>query len=51
MAGDERSIKVKIDHVRRVLKARKGGMIALIGIGLDIIGERDYLRGWSFRMR
>jgi NitT/TauT family transport system ATP-binding protein len=36
MAGEERSIKVKIDNVRKVFNTRNGEMIALNGVSLDI---------------
>lgn len=36
MAGEERSIKVKIDHVEKVFDTKKGPMVALNGIDLDI---------------
>ena len=37
MAGEERSVKVKIDNVRRVFNTRNGEMIALNGVSLDIM--------------
>ena len=36
MAGEERSVKVKIDHVEKVYEGRNGKMIALNGVDLDI---------------
>ena len=36
MAGEERSIKVKIDHVEKVFETKKGTMVALNGVDLDI---------------
>ena len=36
MAGEERSVKVKIDNVRKVYQTRNGEMIALNGVNLDI---------------
>lgn len=36
MAGEERSIKLKIDNVRKVFGTRNGEMIALNGVSLDI---------------
>lgn len=36
MAGEERSIKLKIDNVRKVFDTRNGEMIALNGVSLDI---------------
>ena len=36
MAGEERSVKVKIDNVKMVFNARKGEMTALNGVNLDI---------------
>ena len=36
MAGEERSVKVKIDSVRKVFNTRNGEMIALNGVDLDI---------------
>ena len=37
MAGDERRVKVKIDHVEKIYDGRKGKMIALNGVDLDIM--------------
>lgn len=36
MAGEERSVKVKIENVRKVYDTRNGEMIALNGVDLDI---------------
>ena len=36
MAGEERSVKVKIDNVKMVFNTRKGEMTALNGVNLDI---------------
>lgn len=36
MAGEERSVKLKIDNVRKVFDTRNGEMIALNGVSLDI---------------
>ena len=36
MAGEERSVKVKIDGVRMVFNGRNGEMVALNGVDLDI---------------
>ena len=36
MAGETRSVKVKIDNVRMVFNTRKGEMVALNGVDLDI---------------
>ena len=36
MAGEERSIKVKIDHVEKIFDTKKGPMVALNGVDLDI---------------
>ena len=36
MAGEERSVKVKIDHVEKIFDTKKGSMIALNGVDLDI---------------
>lgn len=36
MAGEEKSIKLKIDNVRKVFDTRNGEMIALNGVSLDI---------------
>ena len=42
MAGEERSVKVKIDNVRRVFNTRNGEMIALNGVRLDIM-ENEFI--------
>ena len=42
MAGNERNIKVKIDHVEKIYEGRKGRMIALNGIDLDIM-ENEFI--------
>ena len=42
MAGDERRVKVKIDHVEKIYEGRKGKMIALNGIDLDIM-ENEFV--------
>lgn len=36
MAGEERSVKVKIEGVRKVFQTRNGEMVALNGVDLDI---------------
>lgn len=36
MAGEERSVKVKIENVRKVFDTRNGEMVALNGVDLDI---------------
>lgn len=36
MAGEARDIKVKIDHVEKVFETKKGKMVALNGVDLDI---------------
>ena len=36
MAGETRSVKVKIDNVKMVFNTRKGEMTALNGVNLDI---------------
>lgn len=36
MAGEERNLKVKIDHVEKVFETKKGRMVALNGVDLDI---------------
>ena len=40
--GEERSVKVKIDNVRRVFNTRNGEMIALNGVSLDIM-ENEFI--------
>ncbi len=42
MAGDERCVKVKIDHVEKIYDTRKGRMVALNGIDLDIM-ENEFI--------
>jgi len=42
MAGEERSVKVKIDNVRKVYDTRNGEMIALNGVSLDIM-ENEFI--------
>lgn len=42
MAGEERSVKVKIDHVEKIYDGRKGRMIALNGVDLDIM-ENEFI--------
>ncbi|MCC8027807.1 MAG: ABC transporter ATP-binding protein [Clostridium sp.] len=42
MAGNERNIKVKIDHVEKIYEGRKGTMVALNGIDLDIM-ENEFV--------
>ncbi|MDO4787984.1 MAG: ABC transporter ATP-binding protein [Johnsonella sp.] len=42
MAGEERSIKLKIENVRKVFNTRNGEMIALNGIDLDIL-ENEFI--------
>ena len=44
MAGEERSVKVKIDNVRRVFNTRNGEMIALNGVSLDIMENEFNLK-------
>lgn len=36
MAGEERSVKLKIDNVKKVFNTRNGEMVALNGVSLDI---------------
>lgn len=36
MAGEERSVKVKIDNVKKIFNTRNGEMVALNGVSLDI---------------
>ncbi len=36
MAGEKRSVKVKIDHVEKIFDTKKGPMVALNGVDLDI---------------
>ena len=42
MAGEERSVKVKIDHVEKIYEGRNGKMIALNGVDLDIM-ENEFI--------
>lgn len=42
MAGEERSVKVKIDNVKRIFNTRNGEMIALNGVSLDIM-ENEFI--------
>ena len=42
MAGETRSVKVKIEQVRKVYDTRNGEMIALNGIDLDIM-ENEFI--------
>lgn len=42
MAGEERSVKVKIEGVRKVFNTRNGEMIALNGVNLDIM-ENEFI--------
>ena len=42
MAGEERSVKVKIDHVEKIYDGRQGKMIALNGVDLDIY-ENEFI--------
>lgn len=42
MAGEERRVKVKIDHVEKIYDGRKGRMIALNGVDLDIM-ENEFI--------
>ena len=42
MAGDEKRVKVKIDHVEKVYDGRKGRMVALNGVDLDIM-ENEFI--------
>ena len=42
MAGEERRVKVKIDHVEKIYDGRKGKMIALNGVDLDIM-ENEFI--------
>ena len=36
MAGEERNLKVKIDHVEKIYEGRNGKMIALNGVDFEI---------------
>lgn len=42
MAGDEKNVKVKIDHVEKIYDGRNGRMVALNGIDLDIM-ENEFV--------
>ncbi len=42
MAGEERSVKVKIENVRKVYDTRNGEMVALNGVDLDIM-ENEFI--------
>ena len=42
MAGEGRRVKVKIDHVEKIYDGRKGKMIALNGVDLDIM-ENEFI--------
>ena len=42
MAGDEKRVKVKIDHVEKIYDGRKGRMVALNGVDLDIM-ENEFI--------
>ncbi len=42
MAREERSVKVKIDHVEKIFEGRQGKMVALNGIDLDIY-ENEFI--------
>ena len=42
MAGEERRVKVKMDHVEKIYDGRKGKMIALNGVDLDIM-ENEFI--------
>lgn len=42
MAGEERSVKVKIDNVKKIFNTRNGEMIALNGVSLDIM-ENEFI--------
>ena len=42
MAGEERSVKVKIDHVEKIYEGRNGKMVALNGVDLDIM-ENEFI--------
>ena len=42
MAGEERSVKVKIDHVEKIYEGRNGKMIALNGVDLDVM-ENEFI--------
>ena len=42
MAGDEKRVKVKIDQVEKIYEGRKGKMVALNGVDLDIM-ENEFI--------
>ena len=42
MAGEERSVKVRIDNVKRIFNTRNGEMVALNGVSLDIM-ENEFI--------
>lgn len=42
MAGEERSVKLKIDRVEKVFEGRNGKMVALNGVDLDIM-ENEFI--------
>lgn len=42
MAGDEKSVKVRINHVEKIYEGRNGKMVALNGIDLDIM-ENEFV--------
>lgn len=42
MAGEERSVKVRIDHVEKIYDGRQGQMVALNGVDLDIY-ENEFI--------
>ena len=44
MAGEERSVKVKIENVRKVYDTRNGEMVALNGVDLDIMENEFIIR-------
>ena len=42
MAGEERNLKVRIDHVEKIYDGRQGKMVALNGVDLDIY-ENEFI--------
>ena len=36
MAGEERNLKVRIEHVEKIYDGRQGKMVALKGVALEI---------------
>ena len=42
MAGEERSVKVRIDKVKKIFNTRNGEMVALNGVSLDIM-ENEFI--------